>query len=152
MHDLLKNLPDYKNFPCSNATTLQGFLGESSHFSITTSTRIWKKLILKMKSWYFKLDTVWYVIQDLHFITNVEIASVDSFSRKVHSFWMTLYEVCSIVLSLYYDFDGTQGPTCQILTLLTGLFSFIVYCAWIVLWLDWFFIYLVQLLTSSLQL
>ena len=27
MHGLLKNFPDYKNFPCSNATTLQGVLG-----------------------------------------------------------------------------------------------------------------------------
>ena len=25
--DLFKNFPDYKNFPCSNATMLQGFLG-----------------------------------------------------------------------------------------------------------------------------
>ena len=27
MHGLLKNFPDYKNFPCSNATTLQWLLG-----------------------------------------------------------------------------------------------------------------------------
>ena len=27
MRGLLKNFPDYKNFPCSNATTLQGVLG-----------------------------------------------------------------------------------------------------------------------------
>ena len=27
VRDLLKNFPDYKNFPCSNATTLHGVLG-----------------------------------------------------------------------------------------------------------------------------
>ena len=61
-------------------------IGQSNHFSVTgiglsnrfwvpTSTRILnKKLILKLKSWFFKLKIMWNMIQDLHFIIYVEIA------------------------------------------------------------------------------
>ena len=50
-------------------------IGQSNLFSVPTSTRILnKKLILKLKSWFAKLKTMWNVIQDLHFIIYVEIA------------------------------------------------------------------------------
>ena len=43
-----------------------------------------KKTILKLKSWFAKLKTMWNVIQDLHFITYVEIVPCETIPWRKH--------------------------------------------------------------------